>query len=62
MSELFDRHGRFRRLHAFTLVLATIVLLDTLRFCRQFPDLLPPRDGYLTGRITAPTPPRQAGP
>jgi len=34
MPELFDKHGGFRRLHAFTL--ATIVQLDTLRFCRQF--------------------------
>jgi four helix bundle suffix protein len=34
MSELFDKHGGFRRLHSFTL--ATIVQLDTLRFCRQF--------------------------
>ena len=34
MSELFDKHGGFRRLHSFTL--ATIVQLDTLRFCRRF--------------------------
>lgn len=34
MAELFDRHGGFRRLHSFTL--ATIVQLDTLRFCRRF--------------------------
>lgn len=34
MSELFDKHGGFRRLHTFTL--ATIVQLDTLRFCRRF--------------------------
>jgi restriction system protein len=34
MSELFDRHGGFRRLHSFTL--ATIVQLETLRFCRRF--------------------------
>ncbi len=34
MSEIFDKHGDFRRLHSFTL--ATIVQLDTLRFCRQF--------------------------
>ncbi len=34
MVELFDKHGGFRRLHSFTL--ATIVQLDTLRFCRKF--------------------------
>jgi restriction system protein len=34
MNELFDKHGGFRRLHSFTL--ATIVQLDTLRFCRRF--------------------------
>ncbi len=34
MTELFDKHGGFRRLHSFTL--ATIVQLDTLRFCRRF--------------------------
>jgi len=34
MSELFDKHGGFRRLHSFTL--ATIVQLDTLGFCRRF--------------------------
>lgn len=34
MPELFDKHGGFRRLHSFTL--ATIVQLDTLRFCRRF--------------------------
>jgi restriction system protein len=34
MPELFDKHGGFRRLHTFTL--ATIVQLDTLRFCRRF--------------------------
>ncbi len=34
MSDLFDKHGGFRRLHSFTL--ATIVQLDTLRFCRRF--------------------------
>lgn len=34
MLELFDKHGGFRRLHSFTL--ATIVQLDTLRFCRRF--------------------------
>ncbi len=34
MAELFDKHGGFRRLHSFTL--ATIVQLDTLRFCRRF--------------------------
>ncbi len=34
MGELFDKHGGFRKLHSFTL--ATIVQLDTLRFCRRF--------------------------
>lgn len=34
MPELFDKHGGFRRLHTFTL--ATIVQVDTLRFCRRF--------------------------
>jgi four helix bundle suffix protein len=34
MPDLFDKHGGFRRLHSFTL--ATIVQLDTLRFCRRF--------------------------
>jgi four helix bundle suffix protein len=34
MDELFDKHGGFRRLHSFTL--ATIVQLETLRFCRRF--------------------------
>lgn len=34
MPELFDKHGGFRRLHSFTL--ATIVQLETLRFCRCF--------------------------
>ena len=34
MSELFDKHGGFRRLHSFTL--ATIVQIETLRFCRRF--------------------------
>jgi four helix bundle suffix protein len=34
MSELLDKHGGFRRLHSFTL--ATIVQLETLRFCRRF--------------------------
>ena len=34
MPELFDKHGGFRRLHSFTL--ATIVQLETLRFCRRF--------------------------
>ena len=32
--ELFDKHGGFRKLHSFTL--ATIIQLDTLRFCRRF--------------------------
>ncbi len=34
MSDLFDKHGGFRKLHTFTL--ATIVQLETLRFCRRF--------------------------
>ncbi len=34
MPELFDKHGGFRKLHTFTL--ATIVQVDTLRFCRRF--------------------------
>jgi len=34
MVELFDKHGGFRRLHSFTL--ATIVQIETLRFCRRF--------------------------
>jgi four helix bundle suffix protein len=34
MPELFDKHGGFRKWHTFTL--ATIVQLDTLRFCRRF--------------------------
>ncbi len=34
MTELFDKHGGFRRLHSFTL--ATIVQIETLRFCRRF--------------------------
>lgn len=34
MVELFDKRGGFRRLHSFTL--ATIVQLETLRFCRRF--------------------------
>ena len=34
MPELFDKHGGFRRLHSFTL--ATIVQIETLRFCRRF--------------------------
>ena len=34
MSELFDKHGGFRRLHSFTL--ATIVQIETLLFCRRF--------------------------
>jgi hypothetical protein len=32
MSELFNKHGGFRKLHSFTL--ATIVQFETLRFCR----------------------------
>ena len=34
MSQLFDKHGGFRKLHSFTL--ATVIQLDTLRFCRRF--------------------------
>ena len=34
MPELFDKSGGFRKLHSFTL--ATIVQLETLRFCRRF--------------------------
>lgn len=34
MAELFDKHGGFRKLHSFTL--ATIVQVETLRFCRRF--------------------------
>lgn len=34
MPDLFDKHGGFRKLHSFTL--ATIVQLETLRFCRRF--------------------------
>ncbi|MBM4153282.1 MAG: four helix bundle protein, partial [Kiritimatiellaceae bacterium] len=34
MPALFDKHGGFRRLHSFTL--ATIVQIETLRFCRRF--------------------------
>jgi four helix bundle suffix protein len=33
-SELFDKSGGFRKLHSFTL--ATIIQLETLRFCRRF--------------------------
>ena len=34
MPELFDKSGGFRRLHTFTF--ATIVQIETLRFCRRF--------------------------
>jgi len=34
MPEMFDKHGGFRRLHSFTL--ATIIQIETLRFCRRF--------------------------
>jgi len=34
MAELFDKSGGFRKLHSFTL--ATIIQLETLRFCRRF--------------------------
>ncbi len=34
MPEMFDKHGGFRHLHSFTL--ATIIQLETLRFCRRF--------------------------
>jgi len=33
MPDLFDKRGGFRKLHAFTL--ATIIQLETLRFCRR---------------------------
>ena len=39
MPDLLDKRGGFRRLHSFTL--ATIVQLDTLRFCRRFLTLDP---------------------
>jgi len=34
MAELFDKSGGFRKLHTFTL--ATIIQMETLRFCRRF--------------------------
>lgn len=34
MAELFDKRGGFRKLHSFTL--ATLIQLETLRFCRRF--------------------------
>jgi four helix bundle suffix protein len=34
VPELFDKHGGFRKLHSFTL--ATIIQIETLRFCRRF--------------------------
>ncbi|MEN6425541.1 MAG: four helix bundle suffix domain-containing protein [Phycisphaerales bacterium] len=34
MVVLLDKHGGFRRLHSFTL--ATIIQIETLRFCRRF--------------------------
>ena len=34
MAEFFDKSGGFRKLHSFTL--ATVVQLETLRFCRRF--------------------------
>ncbi len=34
MVELFDKSGGFRKLHSFTL--ATIIQLETLKFCRRF--------------------------
>lgn len=34
MSNVFNKHGGYRRMHSFTL--ATIVQLETLRFCRTF--------------------------
>ncbi len=34
MPDLFDKKGGFRKLHSFTL--ATIIQLETLRFCRRF--------------------------
>ena len=33
MTDLFVKHGGFRKLHSFTL--ATIVQVETLRFCRR---------------------------
>jgi hypothetical protein len=45
MGELFDKHGGFRRLHSFTL--ATIVQLETLRFCRRFLTQDPRQAGRL---------------
>jgi len=44
MPELLDKHGGFRRLHSFTL--ATIIQIETLRFCRRFLTY----DGRETGR------------
>ncbi len=43
MPELFDKHGGFRKLHSFTL--ATIIQLETLRFCRRFLTQDPRRSG-----------------
>jgi four helix bundle suffix protein len=34
MPDLLDKHGGFRKLHSFTL--ATIIQIETLRFCRRF--------------------------
>ncbi len=34
MPDLFDKRGGFRKLHTFTL--ATIIQLETLKFCRRF--------------------------
>jgi four helix bundle suffix protein len=34
MPELFDKRGGFRKLHSFTL--ATVIQLETLKFCRRF--------------------------
>ena len=34
MLQMFDKHGGFRRLHSLTL--ATIIQIETLRFCRRF--------------------------
>ncbi len=34
MADLFDKRGGFRKLHTFTL--ATIIQLETLKFCRRF--------------------------
>lgn len=45
MSDLFDKHGGFRKLHSFTL--ATIIQLETLRFCRCFITHDPRKSGHM---------------